>query len=109
MRLRFICTEPKSRSALITGGMGGLGHTISTKMHDAGYRVVVTRSPGNNNAPNWLADMKARSYQVAAFPIDVADYDSCELGVSNLHREVGPIDILINNAGITKDRTFKKR
>jgi acetoacetyl-CoA reductase len=88
--------------------MGGLGQTISTKMHDAGYRVVVTRSPGNNNAENWLADMKARGYQVAAFPIDVADYDSCELGVSNIHREIGPIDILINNAGITKDRTFKK-
>src|SRR5580704_6591479 len=78
------------RTALITGGMGGLGETISTKMHDAGYRVVVTRSPGNNNAPNWLADMKARSYQVAAFPIDVADYDSCELGVSNLHRGSRP-------------------
>ena len=96
------------RTALITGGMGGLGETISTKMHDAGYRVVITRSPGNNNAENWLADMKARGYQVAAFPIDVSDYDSCELGVSNIHREVGPIDILINNAGITKDRTFKK-
>ena len=96
------------RTALITGGMGGLGETISTKMHDAGYLVVVTRSPANNNAENWLADMKARGYQIAAFPIDVADYDSCELGVSNIHREVGPIDILINNAGITKDRTFKK-
>jgi len=96
------------RTALITGGMGGLGETISTKMHDAGYLVVVTRSPANNNAENWLADMKARGYPFAAFPIDVADYVSCELGVSNIHREVGPIDILINNAGITKDRTFKK-
>ena len=46
------------RTALITGGMGGLGETISTKMHDAGYRVVVTRSPGNSNAENWLAEMK---------------------------------------------------
>jgi len=96
------------RTALITGGMGGLGETISTKMHDAGYRVVVTRSPGNNKAENWLADMKARGYPFAAFPVDVADFDSCESGVSNIHREVGPIDILINNAGITKDRTFKK-
>lgn len=96
------------RTALITGGMGGLGETISMKMHDAGYRVVVTRSPGNKNAENWLADMKARGYQFAAFPIDVADYDSCELGVSHIHREIGPIDILINNAGITKDHTFKK-
>jgi acetoacetyl-CoA reductase len=96
------------RTALITGGMGGLGETISMKMHDAGYRVVVTRSPGNKNAENWLADMKARGYQFAAFPIDVADYDSCELGVSHIHREIGPIDILINNAGITKEHTFKK-
>jgi acetoacetyl-CoA reductase len=96
------------RTALITGGMGGLGETISTKMHDAGYRVVVTRSPGNNNAESWLADMEARGYPFSAFPIDVANYDSCESGVSNIHREVGPIDILINNAGITRDRTFKK-
>jgi acetoacetyl-CoA reductase len=96
------------RTALITGGMGGLGETISTKMHDAGYRVVVTRSPGNNNAENWLAGMKARGYPFTGFPIDVADYDSCESCVSNIHKEVGPIDILINNAGITKDRTFKK-
>jgi acetoacetyl-CoA reductase len=96
------------RTALITGGMGGLGETISTKMHDAGYRVVVTSSPGNSNSQNWLADMKARGYPFAAFAMDVADYDSCELGVSNIHREVGPIDILINNAGITKDHTFKK-
>jgi len=96
------------RTALVTGGMGGLGETISTKMHDAGYRVVITRSPSNNNAENWLADMEARGYPFSAFPIDVADYDSCESGVSNIHREVGPIDILINNAGITKDRTFKK-
>lgn len=96
------------RTALVTGGMGGLGETISTKMHDAGYRVVITRSPSNNNAENWLADMDARGYPFSAFPIDVADYDSCESGVSNIHREIGPIDILINNAGITKDRTFKK-
>jgi acetoacetyl-CoA reductase len=96
------------RTALISGGMGGLGETISTKMHDAGYRVVITRSPGNSNAENWLADMEARGYSFSAFSIDVADYDSCESGVSKIHREVGPIDILINNAGITKDRTFKK-
>ena len=96
------------RTALITGGMGGLGETISTKMHDAGYRVVVTFSPANKNSEKWLADMEARGYHFSAFPIDVADYDSCERGVSHIHQEVGPIDILINNAGITKDHTFKK-
>ena len=57
------------RTALITGGMGGLVETISTKMHDAGYLVVVTRSPGNNNAENWLADMEARGYSFSAFSI----------------------------------------
>jgi acetoacetyl-CoA reductase len=96
------------RTALITGGMGGLGETISTRMHDSGYRVVVTRSPGNENAESWLADMKSRGYSFEGFPIDVADYDSCESGVSSIHRQIGPIDILVNNAGITKDRTFKK-
>jgi acetoacetyl-CoA reductase len=96
------------RTALITGGMGGLGETISTKMHDAGYRVVVTRSPANKNSETWLADMETRGYRFSAFPVDVADYDSCEAAVAQIQKEVGPVDILINNAGITKDHTFKK-
>ncbi len=96
------------RTALITGGMGGLGETISTKMHDAGYKVVVTHSPGNAIAESWLSGMKERGYQFSSTPIDVADYDSCELGVSKIQKEVGPVDILVNNAGITRDHTFKK-
>src|ERR1700757_1883488 len=96
------------RTALITGGMGGLGETISTKMHDVGYRVLVTFAPANKNSAKWLVDMEARNYHFSAFPIDVADYDSCEQGVSRIHQEVGHVDILINNAGITKDHTFKK-
>ena len=78
------------RTALITGGMGGLGETISTKMHDAGYRVVVTFSPANKNSERWLADMETRGYHFSAFPIDVADYDSCERGVAHIHQQVGP-------------------
>jgi acetoacetyl-CoA reductase len=96
------------RIALITGGMGGLGETISTKMHDAGYQVVVTRSPGNASADHWLGDMKTRGYAFSAFPIDVADYDSCEAAVTTVQKEIGPVDILVNNAGITKDHTFRK-
>ena len=57
------------RIAVITGGMGGLGESISTKMHDAGYRVVVTYSPGNTNADNWVKQMKARDYNFYAFPV----------------------------------------
>ncbi len=96
------------RIALITGGMGGLGESICTKMHDAGFRVVVTHSPGNKNVAAWNADMKARGYDFLLVPVDVADYDSCHACVVKVQAEVGPVDILVNNAGITRDMTFKK-
>jgi acetoacetyl-CoA reductase len=96
------------RIALITGGMGGLGESISTKMADAGFKVVVTHSPGNKNAAAWVADYKSKGYTFAAYGVDVADYSSCAACVAKLRAEVGPVDILINNAGITRDMTFKK-
>ena len=96
------------RIALITGGMGGLGESISTKMHDAGFNVVVTHSPGNKNAGAWVAGYQGKGYSFAAYGVDVADYDSCQACVAKVQNEVGPVDILINNAGITRDMTFKK-
>jgi len=96
------------RVALITGGMGGLGETISTKMADAGYKVVVTYSPTNKSAEKWLTQMKERGYDFNAYPCDVADFDSCKSCVEKVSREVGLVDILVNNAGITRDVTFKK-
>ena len=98
----------KQRIAVVTGGMGGLGETISTKMADAGYRVVVTYSPSNTKYKSWLEDMKSRDYSFAAFPVDVVSYDDCARACSRIQGEVGPIDILVNNAGITRDMTFKK-
>ena len=98
----------ETRVALITGGMGGLGESISTKMHDAGYRVVVTHSPGNKKAAAWLAENKARNYAFSAYPVDVGDFDSCRECVGKVQAEIGPVDILVNNAGITRDTTFKK-
>ena len=96
------------RIALITGGMGGLGESISTKMHEAGFRVVVTHSPGNKNVAAWNADMKSRGYEFLAVPVDVADYDSCQACVAKIVANVGPVEVLVNNAGITRDMTFKK-
>ena len=96
------------RIALITGGMGGLGESISTKMHDAGFRVVVTHSHGNKKVVAWSAEMKARGYNFHPVPVDVADYDSCMECVARIQAEVGPVEILVNNAGITRDMTFKK-
>ncbi|MDR6496124.1 acetoacetyl-CoA reductase [Paraburkholderia sp. 22099] len=94
--------------ALVTGGMGGLGEAISIKLHDAGYAVAVTYSPGNTGANEWLARMEAEGRQFRAYGVDVADYDSCEKCAAQIKAEVGPVDILINNAGITRDASFKK-
>ena len=96
------------RVALITGGMGGLGESISTKMHTAGYRVVVTHSPGNTRAKDWLAEHSAAGRKFSAYGVDVANFDSCNECVTCVTKDIGPIDILVNNAGITKDTTFKK-
>ena len=96
------------RIALVTGGMGGLGEAISVRLYDAGYKVVVTHSPDNAGAKDWLARMKETGRDFHAYSIDVADYDSCQRGAQKIKNEVGPVDILINNAGITRDMTFKK-
>jgi acetoacetyl-CoA reductase len=96
------------RVVLVTGGMGGLGETISTKMADAGYRVVVTYSPGNKTHGEWLAGMKANGYELTAVACDVADIESCGRAVAEVHAKVGAVDVLVNNAGITRDMTFKK-
>ncbi|HVK54055.1 MAG TPA: acetoacetyl-CoA reductase, partial [Burkholderiales bacterium] len=96
------------RIAIVTGGMGGLGESISTKLHDAGYTVVVTHSPGNTKVGDWLTTMESQGYKFHAYGVDVADYESCQQCVAKIQAEVGPVDILVNNAGITRDMTFKK-
>jgi acetoacetyl-CoA reductase len=96
------------RIALVTGGMGGLGEAICMKLARMGIKVVVTYSPGNVKHAAWLKEMADRDYHFSAYPADVADYDSCVKMVDQVSKEVGPIDILINNAGITRDMTFKK-
>jgi acetoacetyl-CoA reductase len=98
----------KPRIALITGGMGGLGESISTKMADAGYKVAVTYSPSNKTANQWLAEMKAKGYDFRAHACDVTDYDACKTCAADVEKDFGPIDILVNNAGITRDMTFRK-
>ncbi len=96
------------RLALVTGGMGGLGETISTKMADAGYQVAVTYSPSNTHSEKWIGEMKARGYAFRAYGCDVADFESCKRCVESVVADMGPVDILVNNAGITRDMTFRK-
>jgi acetoacetyl-CoA reductase len=97
-----------TRTALVTGGMGGLGEAICMKLARMGIKVVVTYSPGNTKSAEWLKEMSAKDYHFSAYPCDVADFESAKACVEQVSKEVGPIDILINNAGITRDMTFKK-
>lgn len=94
--------------ALVTGGMGGLGEAISTRLQETGCEVVVTHSPGNTGVASWLARMAEGGRRFHAYPVDVADYDSCLRCVARIRAEIGPVDILINNAGITRDSSFRK-
>ena len=96
------------RIALVTGGMGGLGEAICMKLEKMGITVVVTYSPGNTRYKDWLKEMEAAGHKFGAYPCDVSDFDSCAKMVAEVTRDVGVIDILINNAGITRDMTFKR-
>ena len=98
----------KHRVALVTGGMGGLGEAICIKMAALGYTVVTTYSPGNTKATEWLSSMKQQGFNFKAYPCDVADWESAAACVKKVSEEVGPVDVLVNNAGITRDMTFKK-
>ncbi len=97
-----------SRVALVTGGMGGLGEAVCIKMAALGYKVVTTYSPSNTKAQEWLQTMNNMGYGFKAYPCDVADFDSCKECVAKVVADVGPVDVLVNNAGITRDMTFKK-
>jgi acetoacetyl-CoA reductase len=96
------------RVALVTGGMGGLGEAICIKLAALGYRVVTTHSPGNTKASEWLDTMHRQGYDFRAYPCDVADWESAVACVKQVQAELGPIDVLVNNAGITRDMTFRK-
>ncbi|CAG9180876.1 acetoacetyl-CoA reductase [Cupriavidus pinatubonensis] len=94
--------------AVVTGGMGGLGEAISIRLQDEGFTVAVTHSPGNGGVANWLGRMAELGRKFHAYPVDVANYESCQQCVAKVQAEIGPVDILVNNAGITRDASFKK-
>jgi acetoacetyl-CoA reductase len=97
-----------ARVALVTGGMGGLGEAVCIKLAALGYKVVTTYSPGNKKVEAWLATTRDMGFDFKAYECDVADYDSAEACIAKIEDEVGPVDVLVNNAGITRDMTFKK-
>jgi acetoacetyl-CoA reductase len=96
------------RVALVTGGMGGLGEAVCIKLAALGYKVVTTYSPSNTKAQEWLHTMNNMGYGFRGYPCDVSDFDSCKTCAATVKAEVGAVDVLVNNAGITRDMTFKK-
>jgi len=96
------------RVAIVTGGMGGLGEAICRKLHHVGFRVVATHSPGNKEASSWITSHRNAGYDFSAVSVDVSEFSSCEACIMQVLREQGRIDVLVNNAGVTRDTTLKR-
>jgi acetoacetyl-CoA reductase len=96
------------RIALVTGAMGGLGTAICKALAQSGFTVVANCLPNFPPKEEWLAKMKADGFDFIAAEADVTDYEGCAAMVKKIEAEVGPIDVLVNNAGITRDSVFKK-
>jgi acetoacetyl-CoA reductase len=96
------------RIAFISGGMGGIGSAICRRLGRAGHTVVAGCLPGYEKKDEWLGAMRAEGFRVHAAEGDVSDFESCTAMFDAIRSGVGPVDILINNAGITRDSVFKK-
>ena len=94
--------------ALVTGGMGGLGTAICRALAEEGFVVVVNCLPGFAQKDDWLAQNKSAGFEFHAAEGNVADYASCNEMVKRIESELGPVDVLVNNAGITRDNMFRK-
>ena len=96
-----------ARVALVTGGTGGIGTAICRRLHTAGYRVA-TNYRDEGRAREWQERMRADGCEVVLAQGDVASAEQSEAMVRQVERDLGAVDILINNAGITRDGTFHK-
>jgi acetoacetyl-CoA reductase len=94
--------------ARVTGAMGGLGTAICQALAKDGMKVVANCLPGFPQKEDWLAQQKQAGFDFIAAEGDVSDYESCQAMVAKIEAEVGPIDVLVNNAGITRDKFFPK-
>ena len=93
--------------AYVTGGMGGIGTAICQRLHKEGFKVIAGCGPTRDHA-KWLAEQAALGYTFHASVGNVAEWDSTVEAFSKAKAEHGSIDVLVNNAGITRDRMFLK-
>jgi acetoacetyl-CoA reductase len=92
-----------SRTALVTGGTRGIGAAISKALKAAGYKVAANYA-GNDEA---AAKFKAET-GIAVYKWDVSSYEACTAGIAEVEKDQGPIEVLVNNAGITRDAMFHR-
>lgn len=92
-----------ARVALVTGGTRGIGHAISVGLRDAGYSVAANYG-GNDEAAQKFKDETG----IPVFKFDVSNFDAVSEGIKKVESELGPVDVMINNAGITRDTTLHK-
>jgi acetoacetyl-CoA reductase len=96
------------RIALVTGGTGGLGEAICRRLADDEFTVVALHSTGNMQVEAWLAAQQAQGYRFVTLGVDVARFASCAAAVDTIRQQHGPVSVLVNNAGITRDASFRK-
>ena len=95
------------RVAYVTGGMGGIGTAICQRLSKDGFKVIAGCGP-TRDYQKWLDEQKAQGYEFHASVGNVADWQSTADAFAKAKAEHGPIDVLVNNAGITRDRMFLK-
>ncbi len=93
--------------AYVTGGMGGIGTAICQRLHKEGFKVIAGCGPTRDHA-KWIGEQAALGYTFYASSGNVGDWESTVMAFTKTKAEHGTIDVLINNAGITKDRMFLK-
>ena len=93
--------------AYVTGGMGGIGTAICQRLAKEGFTVIAGCGP-TRDWQKWLDEQKALGYSFHASVGNVADWESTVAAFTKAREEHGPIDVLVNNAGITRDRMFLK-
>ncbi len=101
-------TMSDKRIAFVTGGMGGLGAAICRHLLSMDMTVTMSHSTRNDHVSTWLMHERDAGRRFHAYEMDVADFDSCAQCAKRVIADHGAVDILINNAGITRDATFAK-
>jgi acetoacetyl-CoA reductase len=101
--------SPMKKLAIITGSKGGIGSAISSKLVEQDYRLIATFSTGNYDcAKRWFDEKGFTEDQVRLFELDVTNTEECKEKLGLLQQEEGTFDLVVNNAGITRDGQFKK-